>query len=75
MSTSSKIIVKWRVLTISLLDKIAGVIREKLNLTASELPLVKVLQGGTWIAGRKIAKELRKDGASPIKIKSDGTIF
>jgi len=72
---SSEIIVEWRALTISLLDKIAGVIREKLSLTASELPLVKVLQGGTWIAGRKIAKELRKDGTPPIKIKSDGTIF
>ncbi len=72
---SSEIIVEWRALTISLLDKIAKVIQEKLNLTSSELPLVKVLQGGTWTAGRKIAKELRKDGATPIKIKSDGTVF
>ncbi|NEP85024.1 MAG: URC4/urg3 family protein, partial [Okeania sp. SIO3B3] len=71
----SEIIVEWRALTISLLDKVAQVIREKLNLNSSELPLVKVLQGGTWTAGRKIAKELRKDGAPPIKIKSDGTVF
>lgn len=71
----SEIIVEWRALTIILLDKIAKVIQEKLELTASELPLVKVLQGGTWTAGRKIAKELRKDGATPIKIKSDGTVF
>ena len=73
---SSEIIVKYiSFLTISLLDKIAIVIREKLNLTALKLPLVKVLQGGAWIAGRKIPKELRKDGTPPIKIKSDGTIF
>ncbi|NET25261.1 URC4/urg3 family protein [Okeania sp. SIO1I7] len=71
----SEIIVEWRALTISLLDKVAQVIQEKLNLNASELPLVKILQGGTWTAGRKIAKELRKDGAPPIKIKSDGTVF
>ena len=71
----SEIIVEWRTLTISLLDKVAQVIREKLNLNSSELPLVKVLQGGTWTAGRKIAKELRKDGATPIKIRSDGTVF
>ncbi|NEP85643.1 MAG: URC4/urg3 family protein [Okeania sp. SIO2C2] len=71
----SEIIVEWRALTISLLDKVAQVIQEKLNLNTSELPLVKVLQGGTWTAGRKIATELRKDGAPPIKIKSDGTVF
>ncbi|NEO56264.1 MAG: URC4/urg3 family protein [Okeania sp. SIO3B5] len=71
----SEIIVEWRALTISLLDKVAQVIQEKLNLNSSELPLVKILQGGTWTAGRKIAKELRKDGAPPIKIKSDGTVF
>lgn len=71
----SEIIVEWRALTISLLDKVAQVIQEKLNLNTSELPLVKLLQGGTWAAGRKIAKELRKDGAPPIKIKSDGTVF
>lgn len=72
---SSEVIVEWRALTVILLDKIATSIQEKLNLNASELPLVKVLQGGTWTAGRKIAKELRKDGAPPIKIKSDGTVF
>ncbi|MDY7003417.1 MAG: URC4/urg3 family protein [Cyanobacteriota bacterium] len=71
----SEIIVEWRALTISLLDKVAQVIQAKLNLNSSELPLVKVLQGGTWTTGRKIAKELRKDGAPPIKIKSDGTVF
>ncbi|NEP06950.1 MAG: URC4/urg3 family protein [Okeania sp. SIO2G4] len=71
----SEIIVEWRALTISLLDKVAQVIQEKLNLNTSELPLVKILQGGTWTAGRKIATELRKDGAPPIKIKSDGTVF
>jgi len=36
------------------LDELADAIRAKLDLTAEELPLAKVLQGGTWTAGRKI---------------------
>ncbi len=71
----SEIIVEWRALTVSLLDRIAAKIRQKLNLTSAELPLVKVLQGGTWTAGRKIAAELRKGGTPPITIESDGTVF
>ena len=72
---ASEIIVEWRALTVILLDLIAAKIREKLNMSAQELPLVKILQGGTWTAGRKIAAELRKDGVSPIQIESDGTVF
>ncbi len=72
---ASEIIVEWRALTLILLDKIAAKIREKLNMNASELPLVKVLQGGSWTAGRKIAAELRKDGVPPLQIESDGTVF
>ena len=40
-----------------------------------EMPLPKILEGGTWWAGRIIAKELRKNGAPPIEIISDGTVF
>ncbi|NES96530.1 MAG: URC4/urg3 family protein [Desertifilum sp. SIO1I2] len=71
----SEVIVEWRALTVILLDKIAEVIRKKLQLSETELPLVKVLQGGTWTAGRKIAAELRPGGIPPIQIDSDGTVF
>ncbi|MEG5021654.1 URC4/urg3 family protein [Microcoleus sp. AT8-B5] len=71
----SEVIVEWRSLTVNLLDKIAAAIREKLHLSAEELPLVKILQGGTWAAGRKIAGELRPGGVPPIQIESDGTVF
>jgi hypothetical protein len=71
----SEVIVEWRSLTVNLLDKIAGSMREKLHLNSIELPLVKILQGGTWAAGRKIAIELRPGGVPPIQIKSDGTVF
>ncbi len=71
----SEVIVEWRSLTVILLDKIAAAMREKLHLSAAELPLVKILQGGTWAAGRKIAAELRAGGVPPIQIESDGTVF
>ncbi|MBD1832182.1 URC4/urg3 family protein [Cyanobacteria bacterium FACHB-472] len=74
-AVDSEVIVEWRALTVCLLDKIAEIIRQKLNLSAAELPLVKVLQGGTWSAGRKIAAELREGGVPPIQIESDGTVF
>ncbi|MCT7950618.1 URC4/urg3 family protein [Ancylothrix sp. C2] len=72
---NSEIIIEWRALTVILLDRLADTIRQKLGKSAADLPLVKVLQGGTWTAGRKIAAELRKGGVSPITIESDGTVF
>ncbi|HEY9892079.1 MAG TPA: URC4/urg3 family protein [Candidatus Sericytochromatia bacterium] len=71
----SEVIVEWRALTVSLLDKIAASIRQQLNLNSTQLPLVKVLQGGTWTAGRKIANQLRVGGVPPLQLESDGTVF
>ncbi len=74
-SVESPVIVEWRALTVMLLDEIAACVREKLSMSTEELPLVKILQGGTWTAGRKIAAEKRADGVPPIQILSDGTVF
>jgi hypothetical protein len=74
-AVDSEIIVEWRALTVILLDRIAEEIRNQLGMNAAQLPLVKVLQGGTWSAGRRIAAELRPDGVPPIQIQSDGTVF
>lgn len=71
----SELIVEWRSLTVSLLDRIANKICQRLDLTSTELPLVKVLQGGTWTAGRKIASQRRAGGLPPLQIESDGTVF
>jgi hypothetical protein len=68
-------IVEWRALTVALLDVIAESVRQSLGKTAEDLPLAKILQGGTWAAGRKVAAKLRSDGGSPVKLKSDGTVF
>ncbi|XGV98891.1 MAG: URC4/urg3 family protein [Leptolyngbya sp. BL-A-14] len=72
---SAEAIVEWRALTVILLDRLAETIRQKLHLSASDLPLVKILQGGTWTAGRHIAAALRPNGSPPIQIESDGTVF
>jgi hypothetical protein len=44
-------------------------------MSPAELPLAKVLEGGTWWAGRFLAKEKRVSGEPPLKIQSDGTVF
>lgn len=69
------VVVEWRALTIVLLDRIGDRVRQLLHKTADELPLIKVLEGGTWAAGRRIAKQLRPDGTPPITLQSDGTVF
>ncbi|MDO9074604.1 MAG: URC4/urg3 family protein [Rubrivivax sp.] len=68
-------IVEWRALTVALLDELAAIVRAQLGKSAEELPLACILEGGTWAAGREIALELRSDGAPPLKIDSDGTLF
>lgn len=71
----SELIIEWRGLTVSLLDRIGDQVRTKLGKTSAEFPLAKVLEGGTWWAGRKAAKALRADSSPPLKIESDGTVF
>jgi hypothetical protein len=72
---ASPLVVEWRALTVALLDQLAGRMRERLALDAVSLPLAKVLQGGTWVAGRKLAAERRPDLSPPIRVVSDGTVF
>lgn len=73
---SSPVVVEWRALTVVMLDRIGDRVRQQLDKSPEELPLIKVLEGGTWAAGRRIAKHLRPStGAPPITIQSDGTVF
>jgi hypothetical protein len=74
-TVDSLFIVEWRALTVALLDDIAERVRTRLELDASRLPLACVLEGGTWAAGRRIARKKRADGSPPLKIESDGTVF
>lgn len=72
---ASPLVVEWRALTVALLDRLALAVRTKLDRNAAALPLAKVLQGGSWAAGRELAFALRPDGSPPIKVLSDGTVF
>ncbi|MDO9413925.1 MAG: URC4/urg3 family protein [Pseudolabrys sp.] len=71
----SELVVEWRTLTVALLDRLAAKVRERLNMNSETLPLAKILEGGTWAAGRAIAREKRTDGTPPITVTSDGTVF
>ena len=71
----SPLVVEWRALTVALLDELAGRVRQRLSVNAASFPLARLLQGGTWAAGRALAHTLRPDGASPIRVISDGTVF
>lgn len=68
-------VIEWRALTVVLLDELAPRVRERLGVTAEQMPLACVLEGGTWQAGRQIAAELRPGGGPPVQIDSDGTLF
>src|SRR5882672_2577129 len=71
----STLVVEWRALTVALLDRLAALVRQRLGRDANQLPLTKILQGGTWAAGRAIARRLRPDGSPPLQVISDGTVF
>ena len=72
---SDSFVVIWRSLTVALLDRIAPLVRERLGVSADQFPLARVLEGGTWAAGRAIAREKRPDSGPPFTILSDGTVF
>ena len=69
-----ELIVEWRALTVALLDEVAAQTRTELKLDEEHLPLARVLEGGTWAAGRALSQRLR-GGLPPLTIASDGTVF
>ena len=75
LPADSEIVVEWRALTVALLDRLAPLVWERLGLATDPPPLVKMLEGGTWSAGRRIAAERRPGGGPPIEVASDGTVF
>lgn len=68
-------VVEWRALTISLLDKLAVAIWDRLGESEQTMPMGRILEGGTWRAGREIAAEKRPGGPPPIEIDSTGDVF
>ncbi|TMQ23542.1 MAG: DUF1688 family protein, partial [Candidatus Rokuibacteriota bacterium] len=70
----SAVVVEWRALTVALLDRLAPMVAACLGLGPTELPLIRMLEGGTWAAGREQAVA-RRGGAPPIRVATDGTLF
>ena len=68
----SELVVEWRALTVALLDLLAARVRVRLGMP--DLPLACVLEGGTWAAGRELARALR-GGEPPLAVRSNGTVF
>jgi hypothetical protein len=75
LQVDDEAVIEWRALTVAGLDLLAPLVREALRLAPEKFPLARVLEGGTWAAGRKIAAEKRPGGAPPVNIVSDGTVF
>jgi hypothetical protein len=74
-AVGSELVVEWRALTVALMDRLLDLMRVKLRL-GTDFTMPQMLQGGTWAAGRRIARELRPpDGPPPISIIADGTVF
>jgi hypothetical protein len=72
---SDPLVVAWRSMTVALLDRLAPMVRDRLGVGEAEFPLARMLEGGTWVAGRRIAAERRAGGGPPFTIISDGTVF
>jgi len=75
LAVDSQAVVEWRGLTVALLDRLADPVRALLGKSPAEMPLACVLEGGSWAAGRKIAREKRPGGGPPLQVISDGTVF
>ena len=74
-AVGSEFIVEWRALTVALMDQLLVPVRERLGLGGA-FKLPHLLQGGTWSAGRQIARRLRPpEGLPPISVAADGTVF
>ncbi|MBM3530016.1 MAG: DUF1688 family protein [Alphaproteobacteria bacterium] len=75
LAPTSEPVVEWRALTVALMDDLLDPVRQRLGLGA-QFALPHLLQGGTWNAGRKIARELRPPGGPPpMPLADDGTVF
>jgi Protein of unknown function (DUF1688) len=72
---SDPFVVGWRALTVALLDRLAPLVGQRLGLAEDSFLLARVLEGGTWAAGRQLAREKRGDGSPPFQIQSDGTVL
>ena len=67
-------IVEWRALTVALLDELAPHVRQALGRSLAEMPLACMVEVDSAAAGQASSSRLH-DGAPPLSIESDGTVF
>ena len=48
VQVEDEFVVEWRALTVSLLDRVAVGVWDRLGVTQDKMPLGSVLEGGTW---------------------------
>ena len=66
-------VIEWRAMTVRLLDELARLVRVELG--DAQLPLARIMAGGTWAAGAEIAAERRPGGPPPVRVAINGTLF
>ena len=71
----SALVIEWRAMTVALLDLLHPLVAAELGIGLAGFALARMLEGGTWAAGRDIARRSRTGGRPPITIVSDGTVF
>jgi len=69
-----ELVVEWRALTVSLLDRLAPRAWSLVGRCSADLT-PGVVEALTWTAGRQIAYEKREHGAAPLRLERDGTVF
>jgi len=74
LKVSDRAVIEWRAMTVTLLDELADRYRDLVGVQSDELPLARILEGGTWAAGRQLAAQKRQ-GLPPLNILTDGTVF
>jgi hypothetical protein len=74
-NVSHPLVVEFRSLTVALLDRLVPLVVSQLGLATDTYAAARVLEGGTWTAGRRVAREKRADGGPPFPISSDGTVL
>lgn len=75
LTVDHELVVEWRALTVALLDRIVEGLDRVLPPARRGLGMGQVLEAGTWPLGRRLAYERSPTGASPIPVRSDGTVF
>lgn len=72
-SASSEVVIEWRALTVSLLDRVAEAVRKELGVSAEALPVGHLLPA-IRAAGRAAAHDRRGADIPPIRVDGDGVL-